>query len=271
MTPPPQKSVTSSRRPVPQDRATAPAPGSDPSAPPPPPRQITAAARRRSWTDPVIRFWLLATIVLVAIGCWFVFNQIVASRSEQWLIANGFVVEAKVVGVNNESRTGAKYPPGSHSSLTFDWKDQTINIDGVLSSNDYVTTGEIVQLRIDPNDPTNWTDRTAPEPLGRRLIAGAVIIPAVAITLMAALLLRRRLLGVWRNAQAALYAVVETRYSALAPQSHTVRCVLATNRDPTIVVVYLPARFPRPQRGDLLWLIRRPGNAKAAIAAIAFI
>jgi hypothetical protein len=243
---------------------------STPPAPPPPPRPITTAAKRRSWTDPLIRFWILASVALIGIGGWFITTQVVAFRSEAWLIANGVTVNAKVVAANGDTRNGSKNPPGSPVSLRYDWKDQTIDVAGSLSTNDFITTGEMVQIHVDPNDTSVWTDRTAPEPLARRLIAGAIIIPAVMITIAGALLLRRRVLRVWRDADAALYSVVETRYSALAPLSHTVQCVLANQRDPTVVVVHVPARFPRPQPGELLWLIHRAGKAKGAIAACAF-
>ena len=273
MTQPPNPD--SARRPptIPYAGATAPIPADAdgaPPAPPAPPRPLTPAAKRRCWTEPVIRFWILATVALIGIGGWFVTEQVIATRNEAWLIANGSPVMAKAVAVNGESRTGAKYPPGTPLTLKFDWKDQTINVDGSLSSNDFITTGETVLLHVDPNDPSAWTDRTVPEPLARRLIAGTVIIPAVLITLLAALILRRRLLHVWRTAEAALYTVVETRHSALAPLSHTVCSVLANGRDPTVIVVYLPAKFPRPQPGEVLWLIRRPGKSKTAIAACAF-
>jgi hypothetical protein len=36
------------------------------------------------------------------------------------------------------------------------------------------------------------------------------------------------------------------------------------------MVVYLPAKYPRPQPGEFLWLIRPPGKGKSAIAAKAF-
>jgi hypothetical protein len=265
----------SARRPptIPYAGSIAPLPiasDSAPPAPPAPPRPVTPAASRRCWTDPIIRFWLLATVALIGIGGWFLTEQVIASRNEAWLIANGTLVTAKAIAVNGESRTGAKYPPGTPVTLKFDWKDQAINVEGSLTSNDFITTGETVQLRVDPNDTASWTDRTVPESLAHRLIAGAVIIPAVLITIIAALILRRRLLNLWQNAEAALYTVVVTRHSALAPLSHTVNCVLGTGRDPTIIVVYVPARFPRPQPGEVLWLIRPPGKSKTAIAACAF-
>jgi hypothetical protein len=218
----------------------------------------------------VVRFWLLATAALIGIGGWFFTQQVIAYRNEQWLIVNGTQVTATVISVGGDARVGKKSPPGSPLTLKFDWQGQTINVDGALATNDFITTGQTVPLRIDPNDTSIWTDRTDPEPLARRLIAGAVVIPAAGITLIAALLLRRRLLRVWQDAEATLYAVVDVGYSALAPLSHTVRCVVGTGRDPTIITVYLPARFPRPKQGEVLWLIRSSGKSKFAIAACAF-
>jgi hypothetical protein len=271
----PSRSPDISRRPptIPYAGGSAPitaAAASAPPAPAPPPRLVTPAAKRRSWTDPIIRFWILATIVLLGIGGWFITQQVIESRNEQWLIANGTSVNAIVLSSGGDSRPGKKIPPGTPCTLQFDWKDEAVSVDGTLATNDFFTIGQTVPLRVDPNDTSIWTDRTAPEPLGRRLIAGAVVIPAVLITGAGALLLRRRLLRIWRDGDAVLYAVVETKYSALAPLSHTVACVTAAGRDPTIIVVYLPARFARPKPGDFLWLIRRPDKPKPAIAACAF-
>jgi len=276
LTHPPRKFDPAARRPptIPYAGGSAPIPAAAVNAPPPPappPRPVTSTANRRSWTEPLVRFWILATVVLLGIGGWFVTQQFMASRSEQWLIANGIVKDALVIEANGDSRTEAKFPPGSPCTLKFDWQDQTVNVHGTLTSNDFLIIGRTkVQIHVDPNDPTNWTDRTTPEPLARRLIAGAVIIPAALITALAAVFLRQRVLRVWREGQPFLFTVVDTRYSALAPLSHTVRCVVSTGRDSTIITVHLPMRSPRPQRGEVLWLIHPQGKPKAAIAARAF-
>jgi hypothetical protein len=274
LTQPPFNPDSSGRpAPIPYAGGSAPVRASSvnaPPAPPPPPRPISPAVSRRSWAEPIVRFWLLATIALLFIGGWFFVQQLLAFRSEQRLIAGGAVVTATVIEVNGEARVGAKYPPGLPCTLKFDWQGQTINAYGVLSSNDYVTDGESVALHVDPNDPTVWTDRHYPEPLAQRVIAGAVVIAAALITLAAALLVRRRRLAIWRDADAVLFSVVDTRHTALAPLSHTVRCVSAVGRDPTIVTVFLPTRFSRPQPGETLWLIHRAGKPTSAIAASAY-
>jgi hypothetical protein len=127
-----------------------------------------------------------------------------------------------------------------------------------------------IKLHVNPNDLSDWTDRPQPEPLLQRMIAGPVVIFAAVATGFAAWWLRRRLLGIWRDAEAAPFNVVESRYSALAPLSHTLRCVSTLGRDKTVVTVYLPAKFPRPQQGELIWLLHRRSKVKPAIAAIAF-
>lgn len=273
LTQPPQKRDPSRRPPtIPYAGGSAPSPAAAataPPAPPPPPRPITPAATRRSWAEPVIRFWVLATLVLVGIGGWFLTQQVLASRDEQKLISTGTVVTARIVEANGDSHAMA--PVGSDFTLEFDLQGQSTTVHGMLATQaGPIKPGTFIQLHVDPNDPGNWTDRQQPDPLGRRLIAGAVIIPAALITAIAALVVRQRLLRVWREGDAALFSVVETRYSALAPLSHTVRCVSSLGRDPTIVTVYLPNRFPRPQTGEVLWLIHPLGKAKAAIAARAF-
>ena len=275
MTHPPRKFDPAARRPptIPYAGGSAPIPAAAvnaPAPPPPPPRLVTPAAIRRSWTDPLVRFWILATAVLLAIGGWVFTQQFMSSRSEQWLIARGEAVNAVLIEGNGDSRTGAKFPPGSPCTLKFDWQGQAVNVHGMLTSNDFLINGQTVQQRVDPNDPTDWTDRKEPEPLAHRLIAGAIIIPAALITALAAVFLRQRVLRVWREGQPFLFTVVDTRYSALAPLSHTVRCVVSTGRDSTIITVHLPMRSPRPQRGEVLWLIHPQGKPKAAIAARAF-
>jgi hypothetical protein len=222
----------------------------------------------------LVRFWILATAALVGIAGWFVTEQLLAARREAWLIKNGTPTEAVITEANGDSRPGRWFPPDMPCTLKFDWQNETLNVHGTLNSSYIlahgVTVGHKVQIRVDPNDPTDWTDREQPEPLARRLIAGAVIVLAALVTALAALLLHWRVVRVWREGQAFLYTVVDTRYSALAPLSPAARCVDNTGRDSTIITVHLPMRLPRPQPGEVLWLIHPEGKPTAAIAASAF-
>jgi hypothetical protein len=243
---------------------------SAPAPPSPPPRPVTRAASRRSWLEPRVRFWWLATIVLLVIALWFVAEQILAFRGERQLIRHGALVAATVSSVDGDSRVGKQVPPGTPCELKFPWNGQILYVTGTLAGDDYVTDGETVQLHVDPRDPSDWTDRNEAEPVGRRMIAGAVVVLAVIATSAASLRLRRRMLRAWADAPAVPYSVFDTRHAALAPLSHAVRCVAVSGRDQNLVTVYLPARLPRPETGDVLWLIHPPGNPSAAVAAAAF-
>ena len=138
------------------------------------------------------------------------------------------------------------------------------------SDKDFVVTGQQVQIHVDPNDISRWTDRTEAEPMSRRLIAGAVIFPVVLATGVTALLLRRRVLRIWREGEAEVFSVVDTHHSALAPLSHTVRAVAVAGHDRRLVTVCLPGKLPRPQKGEALWLIHPRGKPMSSIAAAAF-
>jgi hypothetical protein len=243
-----------------------------------PPRPLTSTALRRSWTEPRVRSWWLASLALLVIGIWFVTDQVMASRREADLIRNGVVVPAIISGVDNDSRVGKQSPPGSIVSLKFEWKGAdglpvTEYVSGALYSQndtDYIVTGHSVELHVDPNDPTRWTNRTEPEPIARRLIAGAVIFPIALATALWAFLSRRRILRTWREGEAEAYSVVDTRHSALAPLSHSVRAVSVTGQDRRIISVFISGKHPRPQSGDVLWLVHPRGKPAASIAAIAY-
>lgn len=286
MTQPPKNppSNPSDRRPPPQPQrkpVTIPYSGGVPatpeelaSAPPPPPkppRTMTNLARRRSWTEPKVRFWILITLVLAAIGAWFIYDQVSEFRHERDLIRNGALVTATVLDVNGDSH--AKFLPASIYSceMEFTWQGQQITVEGVPTSlTGYVTHGQPVQMHIDPDRPTEWTDKTEPEPIVQRLIAGTVILPIAIAAGVTTWLLRRRVVRLWTDVEASPYSVVDVGTSALAPLSHTVRCVAFTGRDDTVLTVYLPPRFPKPKTGDVLWLIHPPGKSRTCIPAVPY-
>jgi hypothetical protein len=220
----------------------------------------------------LVRFWILATAVLVGIGGWFVTGQFLDARRELWLINNGTTI-TDAIALDSNGDDLHPIAVGAPVTIKFDWQGQPMIVHGVLTRQ---TTAIMPRkplpfpLHVNPNDPTDWTDRKEPESLVHRLIAGTVIIPAALITALAAIFLRQRVLRVWREGPSFLYTVVDTRYSALAPLSHSVRCVVSTGRDSTIITVHLPTKLPRPQHGEVLWLIHPQGKPKAAIAARAF-
>jgi hypothetical protein len=221
--------------------------------------------------EPMIRFWWLTSVALFLVMLIYGLDQFRGFWGERQLIAHGTLVKATITHIDPDFRfPGQSAPPESACDLQID--NQATPLTGVLLSGqeDNIYIGQRIQLRMDPNDPSIWTDRMEPEPIGHRLIAGTVILPILAGTLVTTWLLRRRVLAAWQNSEAREYAVVDSVHSALAPLSHTVRCEPIMGHDRRLVTVYLPGRFAKPAPGEILWLLYPPGHAKAAVAAVAY-
>ena len=247
------------------------------TAPPAPPRPITRAVKLRSWWEPSVRFWWLATLAQLFIGIWFLSDQITTYVHERELIRNGVPVTATIVSAGDEhdSRASRIFPPDAPCDITFNFNGQAISLSGVtltvVNDTDFIHPGQTISLRVDPSDPSVWTDRTQPELLARRLVAGSLMLPTTLATLIASLLLQRRVIRTWRDSGALEYAVVSTTRSALAPLSHLVRCEpISVGADRRLVTVYLPARFAKPAPGEVLWIMHPPGRPQASIAAAAY-
>ena len=221
-----------------------------------------------------MRFWWLASLALLFISAWFVVDQVHSFLQERKLINKGVPVTAKLLSVGGVTRTGTRYPRDTPCDLQFTWRGQTIIVSDITLSEtgntNYIQPGQTIALRVDPNDPVQWTDRTQAEPMGRRLIAGVIIIPAMLATMMTALLLRLRVLRTWRHAAAQEHAVLESHSSALAPWSHAVDCAMVHGPDARVVMVYLPGRLPRPPKGQVIWLLHPHGKPNASIAVAAY-
>ncbi|MGA3067610.1 MAG: DUF3592 domain-containing protein [Tepidisphaeraceae bacterium] len=250
---------------------------SSPQPPPDPPRPITPAVRRRSWMEPPVRFWWVATLVQLVIAATFITEQITFYWRDNRLIQYGVAVTATITSAGDEhdTRTSRTFPPDSPCDIQFVWNGQTIQQTGVLltvvNDTDFIHPGETISLRVDPSDPTTWTDRKVPEPLPRRLVAATIMLPTVLATVLAAYFLNRRVLRAWRYSQAVEYAVVDSTHSALAPLSHAVRCEpILPGMDRRLVTIYLPGRFAKPATGEILWLMRPPGKSQSWIAAAAY-
>jgi hypothetical protein len=211
---------------------------------------------------------------MVAIAVWFFVQQLRVYLNEQRLIRSGVQVMAVIEGAGGDNRSGHEAPPDSACGLTFTLNGQTVHVDApnglVTKDNQYIHNGEKIPLRVDPRDATIWTEREQPEPMSRRMIAGAVILPVLLATLLAALFLRRRILRIWRDGDAQAYVVVDVKHTALAPLSFAVRCALHTGHDNRLITVYIPNRLAQPTPGGILWLIRPRNKSTPAIAALAY-
>ena len=133
-------------------------------------------------------------------------------------------------------------------------------------------TGQTISIRIDPKNPKTWTNRTTPPPLIDELFAPLLLLPALVVSVLAAVALRRRVTQLWATGEARQAIVVDTKQTPLAPLSHVVRCTLADGTDKRLITVYLPHRAAgKPAKGQAIWLVTHPKNPQRALAAAAFL
>ncbi|MDB5171637.1 MAG: hypothetical protein JWO87_2353 [Phycisphaerales bacterium] len=235
------------------------------------PRKLTARVRRRAWGEPRVRFWWLIGVVMLGIGTWF---AVVAFRDRakvQWLIDRGIPVEALVNVANTETVRNRAEPPDSIVELRFDWHGQSFTPHPRMlpGRKEPIITKSKLLIHVNPNDPNDWTWLSAPEPLLTLMTGALVAIPIGVCSLLAALLVRGRMLRVWRTGEAVETLVMDSRNTALAPLSRAARVTPADEDDKRLYKVFVPAGIPL-DRGESVWIIRAKRNSTSAVSAAWF-
>jgi len=242
-------------------------------APPPadPPRPLIAKARRRAWNEPHVRFWWVSALVFLLIGLYFCVDRWRGWLAERRLIEGGTRVEANIDEAGGTTSPGKRVPPDSEVVLNFTFKGRSWRVNGLLPGRSApIEPGTTVPIRIDPDDPHVWTARTRPAPLGHELLGALLILPLFPLLLAVSLVLRARVMSVWRHGQSFAALVVDSRHSALAPWSHAVRCTPRDGRDNRLISVFLPRTSYPPQPGTVVWLVAPPDHPHRSVAAMLF-
>ena len=236
-----------------------------PDAPPDPPRPLTPRAARRAWVEPTVRpWWLMAAAVLLAVGGYSV-AQLVERANLNRLTTAGVPVAAKVVSTDNRSIVGQAATTEEQANLTFDWHGQPTTARGFLSHNS--TIGATIPIRVDPADPTVWTDQTESAPLVRSLFVGLAVFPLVPVLLAVAVVRRAAVARTVRLGRAAVAVVADRRQTPIAPLSYAVRCALPDGADRRLRTVYVPHVGRSLAKGDEIWLLLPIGRGRPVAAA----
>jgi hypothetical protein len=255
--------------PVPASSTEASAP---PQQPPASPRELTPAAARRAWREPRVQFWWAAALGILAAAAFVAVGETITWNDDARLLREGTKVDA-VVWPSGARIKNRPVGPQDFVTVEFTWNGQQKVLTGQrLDGRDGQTiTGEPISIYVDAKDPDHWTARTSPPSLARMLV-GAMTLALIAVLLLLVSVVRRRgVLGVWRDGEARLAAVVQAGPAALAPRSWLVRCALAEGKDRRLITVYIPRRLATPQKGDALWLIMPSGKPGKALAAMSFV
>jgi hypothetical protein len=242
---------------------------------PPAPRPINPRAARRSWAEAPVRIWAILSIIVLVVTIYFTVSQVSAALATRRLIFHGTAVMAHVDAANGVKDRGRRYDRRDRigADLTFTAPDGTRQtVQGELSpQSGFLTVGGTIDLRVDPNDPTVWTDRITPPPWHTELSAVIILVPLLLLSVLMMLWRRVQVLAVWRRGEPMSGIVVDSKQSAIAPRSRVVRFALMDGNDRRVFHVLYPTRAGEPGKGDELLLIAPPLKPSRAIVADLYI
>jgi hypothetical protein len=228
-----------------------------------------------------VRLWWVMSLGVLLVALYIVITQVATWWSERRLLAHGVTVEATIDraidGLNDIAVPDKKMPPNSMVAVSFDWKGRREHpalrqLPENIERGIFVVTGSKIVVHVDPDDPDNWTARTAAPPLAsRQLIGVAIAAPIVGVLGLVALFKRRGVLKVWRNGRASAALMVGSSQTPVAPRASGVRCTLADSTDNRVFTVYLPPGAAKPAVGDVVWVIHPGGKLDPAYAAAWFV
>ena len=237
------------------------------------PRALTAKVRRRSLFEPAVRFWWIATLILAIAMAEFLVSEILQWRHEVELAAHGTPVSATVMSMGPDGSLHGTQSPDNPVRLDFTYNGHDYSVAGWLDGRtEPITVKEQVTIRIDPNDPTQWTYWSETPPIGRALLDSGMMAGFVAVTLGISFFLRRRVLSTWTTGVAEQYEVIRVGgTSALAPASRVVHFASLNGRkNQRLIRLLIPQRAANPRQGEVYWLIHPPKKTSPVLAAVLY-
>lgn len=231
-----------------------------------PPREITSAVARHAWGDPLVRFWWLVAAVLMAIGIYNALTQYLQWSRLDRSIRSGVTVEALVDSIQGSPRIPNRaVAPSAPAVLMFEYQGKKYQVIGAIGDRKPTPQeGQAIPIRIDPNDPTNWTIRDRNTPLLQSMIGAILPCSAAVICGLVAWFNRAKLLKTYRLGRAEQATVTDNKQSPLAPRSRAVRCSLRENG--RLMEVFVPHARPGLSAGDKLWVILPPSAGRPVAA-----
>ena len=234
------------------------------------PRPLTPRARRRAWQEPIVRFLWLSALGIFVVALYFLSTRLFEWRQEQWLILNGKPVTARLMHAGQKI-TGRPIKIVDDVEVFFDWNGQEKQVPGVLmETNDSFVEGQPLDILVDPNDPTRWTNRLISTPLRTRLIGAYLLGIAAVLAILLSVTVRLKFLRLWKRGELHEAVVSTHTMTAMAPHSVMLRCQVPYRRTRLIATVTIPQDQPVPAVGATIQLLCNPGNLCHAIPVMTY-
>src|ERR1700735_4541710 len=104
-----------------------------PPGPPPAPRAITKLVRKRSFAEPTVRFWWVASTALMIVALYFFADRMIAWGQELQIVRHGTQVTAIIDRIGDQdSGARANMSPENEVSMHYELNGAQYSIDGFL-------------------------------------------------------------------------------------------------------------------------------------------
>jgi hypothetical protein len=196
---------------------------------------------RRLWAEPQVRGWLLFTVVLLLGSVFLAARSISEWREETRVVRSGLVVQAVAWHSGGAKVKGMSLASGSLVDIEYKHEGKTYKATGQLhrTGQEYVSL-EPFDIRIDPQSPEDWTNRTDAPPVIEKMMGAMITALVAAICAVITLVLRGLWGALWVHGEQVTARVIGQGQSALAPQSAALRCALRSGKTERLVTVYVP-------------------------------
>lgn len=238
------------------------------------PRPLTARARLRSWAESPVRMWLIfgvAFFVAFVVLTWVSARETMRLR---WLIDRGQPVTGKVtmIGLNKDRSASRDEAVLVAMEIQLPGRKNTDGVSGNLSrkTGGKVSLGDMVPLRVNPDDLSQWTDLTEAPPWAVQFTGAYMVLPIWLLGCLGAVWRRSQILATYRDGQQQIATVVGTRKPASAPGSQMIRFTLDEGDDDRVYQCFWPTRLGKLAVDDAIELIV-PANPTLAVPAKAYV
>lgn len=237
---------------------------------PPVPRPITSRAKRRSWAEAPVRTWVILALIVCGVTAYLYAQRARSAMNDRRLVMQGVPIKAKVNTVEENPRPGHSVVrrDGPLVNITYTAPDGSTQNDSARLTplmEGSVETGGQLDIRVDPENPRRWTDRTKPRPWSAELSVPLLLTPFAFMSLLVLVIRRQAVLKVWETGEPVMASVTGSQQSAIAPRSRQLSYVLQTGG--RVHTMLYPLSAGMLDEGDEVLMIAPPNEPGRAIAA----
>ena len=242
------------------------------AAPPAAPRELTPRVLRRTVFEPQVRFWWVSAFVLAVGLLYFLVTELQVWNQECYVVKHGTPVIATITAIG-DGQLRYNVSPDNSVAMSFSLNGQQHQAIGWLEGRtETLNLNQQVPIKVNPDDPTQWTYRTDTPPLTRAFLTPGLMAPFAVAAGLASFIHRKRLIHTWKTGVAEQYVVERVGgQTALAPASRAVQFANPNGRkEQRLIRLLIPQRVANPKPGDVFWLIHPPKKTSPVLAAVLY-